>query len=524
MTTSSHPGGGAAAAVPADQTAPGPEPEPGSPLAAASGPSSVIALVVVLVASFMELLDATIVPVAAPAIADGLGAGEAALQWTVAGYTLALGAGLITGGRVGDQFGRRRVFLPGLAAFAVASAACALAPDPAVLVATRVGQGLAGGLMVPQVFGIIRSSFAPAARAKAFGAYGAVLGLASVAGPLLGGLLVDADVFGLGWRTIFWVNVPVAAVGLGLGVRFLPESHVAGRAPLDLPGAALAAAAAVCVLLPLVQGHAQGWPWWGFVLLALSVPVTALFLRRERRLVARGGQPVLDPGLLRVRTFSSGLAASALFFGAIGSFFLLLSLYLQYGTGRSALETGLVILPYAAGSILTSGAGVQLAARAGRLLLVTGSLVLAVSQLLLLLVVRGGGAPSYWELALPLFIGGLGLGLTSPSLVDVVLTGVPARDAGAAGGVLTTVGQIGNAIGVAALGVGFFTALDTASAAGAPPLTAYADAFSSVLPWQIACYVVAAALMLLLPKHTDAPGGGPDVSGGGPATVSDAGR
>ncbi|MEF3114952.1 MFS transporter [Streptomyces chrestomyceticus] len=170
MTTSSHPGGGAAAAVPADQTAPGPEPEPGSPLAAASGPSSVIALVVVLVASFMELLDATVVTVAAPAIADGLGAGEAALQWTVAGYTLALGAGLITGGRVGDQFGRRRVFLTGLAAFAVASAACALAPDPAVLVATRVGQGLAGGLMVPQVFGIIRSSFAPAARAKAFGA------------------------------------------------------------------------------------------------------------------------------------------------------------------------------------------------------------------------------------------------------------------------------------------------------------------------------------------------------------------
>ncbi|WP_030672159.1 MFS transporter [Streptomyces rimosus] len=467
-----------------------------------------IALVVVLIASFMELLDATIVTVAAPAIAEGLGAGEAALQWTVAGYTLALGAGLITGGRIGDQFGRRRVFLIGLTAFAIASAACALAPDPAVLVTTRVAQGLAGGLMVPQVFGIIRSSFAPTARARALGAYGAVLGLASVAGPLAGGLLVEADVFGLGWRTIFWVNVPVAAIGLALGVRFLPESAAAVRTRLDLPGAALAAAGAVCVLLPLVQGNGWGWPWWGYAILFLSVPVTALFLRRERRLAARGEQPVLDPALLRVRAFSSGLAASALFFGAIGSFFLLLSLYLQSGTGRSALETGLIILPYAVGSTLTSGIGVQLAARAGRLLLVTGSLVLAVSQFLLLLVVRDGATPSYWALALPLFVGGLGLGLTSPSLVNVVLTGVPARDAGAAGGALTTVGQIGNAVGVAVLGVRFFAELDTSASAGGAPLTAYGDAFASVLPWQIAFYVAAAALMLLLPKHTDALGGG----------------
>ncbi|MFI0263070.1 MFS transporter [Streptomyces sp. NPDC017056] len=472
-----------------------------------SGSAAVVALVVVLVASFMELLDATIITVAAPAIAEGLGAGEATLQWTVAGYTLSLGAGLITGGRIGDQFGRRRVFLTGLAAFATASAACALSPDPAFLIATRIGQGLAGGLMVPQVFGLIRSSFAPTARAKAFGAYGAVLGLASVAGPLLGGLLVDADVFGLGWRTVFWVNVPVAAVGLVLGARFLPESGEVVRSRLDLPGAALAAAAAVCVLLPLVQGHEWGWPWWGFGILLLSVPVTALFLRRERRLIARGGLPVLDPALLRVRAFSSGLAASALFFGAIGSFFLLLSLYLQYGTGRSALETGLIILPYAVGSTLTSGIGVRLASRAGRGLLVSGSLVLAASQLLLLLVVRDGANPGFWQLALPLFAGGLGLGLTSPSLVNVVLAGVPVRDAGAAGGVLTTVGQVGNAVGVAVLGALFFTGLGASSTAGAPPLAAYGDAFASVLPWQVAFYAAAAALMLLLPKHAAALGG-----------------
>lgn len=462
---------------------------------------TVLALVVVLVAAFMDLLDATIVSVSAPAIAADLRSSETALQWMIAGYTLALGAGLITGGRIGDQFGRRRGFLVGLAAFTIASAVCALAPNSAVLVVTRIAQGLAAGLMIPQVFGIIRSSFEPATRAKALGAYGAVLGLASVAGPLLGGLLVDADLFGLGWRTIFWVNVPVGIMGLFLGARALPESHAPGGARLDLPGAALAAAVTVLVLLPLIQGREWGWPWWGFVLLALAVPTAALFIMRERRLVARNGQPILDPALLRVRAFSSGLAASLLFFGAIGSFFFLLSLYLQIGTGRTAFETGLVILPYASGSIFTSGVGVQLATRAGRALLITGSLVLAASQAVLLLLIRDGAEPSYWALAVPLFIGGLGLGLTAPVLVNVVLAGVPGKYAGAASGVLTTVGQVGNAAGVAVLGILFFGVLNTALASGEAPLASYSAALGAILPWQIACYVAAAALMLLLPQR-----------------------
>jgi EmrB/QacA subfamily drug resistance transporter len=466
-----------------------------------NGRSAAIALGVVLVAAFMDLLDATIVSVSAPAIAADLGAGEAAVQWMVAAYTLALGSGLITGGRIGDQFGRRRVFLFGLIGFTLASAGCALAPTPEVLIVTRLAQGLAGGFMVPQVFGIIRSSFEPSARKKAFGAYGAVLGLASVAGPLLGGLLVDADLVGLGWRTIFWVNVPIAIVGLLLGTRYIPESRMPNGPRLDLFGAILAAAAAVLLLLPLVQGRDWGWPWWGFALLSLSVLTAVLFIVREQRLAARGGQPILNPDLLRVRSFISGLSASLLFFGSIGSFFLLLALYLQLGTGRSALDTGMVILPYAIGSIITSGIGIQLAARAGRFLLVTGALVLAASQTLLLIIVRDSADPSYWALALPLLLGGLGLGLTAPSLVDVVLAGVPAKDAGAASGVLTTVSQVGNAAGVATLGVVFFGALKTSFTDGATPLNAYSDAFTSILPWQIACYVLAAALMLLLPQR-----------------------
>ncbi|MEU7897440.1 MFS transporter [Nonomuraea sp. NPDC049152] len=483
MTTSTHPQRGGA-----------------TPPTLLSGRTAFVVLAVILIADFMELLDATIVSVAAPAIAEDLGASEAALQWMLAGYTLSAGAGLITGGRIGDQFGRRRVFHLGLAAFMLASAGCGLAPSPGVLIGTRVAQGLAAGLMIPQVFGIIRASFEPGARVKALGAYGAVLGLASVAGPLLGGVLVEADLLGLGWRAIFWVNVPIAIIGLIVGARFLPESRVPGNARLDLPGAVLAAAAAVLLLLPLMQGRDWGWPWWGFLILALSILAVALFLIRERRLVARGGQPILDPALLRVRAFAGGLSVSLLFFGALGSFFLLLSLYLQLGTGRTALETGLVILPYAVGSIITSGIGVQFAHRA---LLVSGALILAASQIVLFLIVGGGAEPSYWALATPLFIGGLGLGLTAPSLINVVLAGVPAKDAGAAGGVLTTVGQVGNALGVAVLGVVFFTRLESSFTDGGASLIAYSDALTTILPWQVTCYIAAAALMFLLPRRAN---------------------
>lgn len=484
MTTSTRPQSGGAAAP-----------------ALLSGRTAFVVLAVILIADFMELLDATIVSVAAPAIAEDLDASESSLQWMMAGYTLAAGAGLITGGRIGDQFGRRRVFLLGLAAFMLASAGCGLAPSSGVLIGMRIAQGLAAGLMIPQVFGIIRASFEPGARAKALGAYGAVLGVASVAGPLLGGVLVEADLFGLGWRAIFWVNVPIAITGLIVGARFMPESRVPGNARLDLPGAVLASAAVVLLLLPLMQGRDWGWPLWSFLILALSVPAVALFLIRERQLVARGGQPILDPALLRVRAFAAGLSASLLFFGALGSFFLLLSLYLQLGTGRTALETGLVILPYAIGSIITSGIGVQFAHRA---LLVSGALVLAASQIVLLLIVRDGAEPTYWALAAPLFVGGLGLGLTAPSLINVVLAGVPAKDAGAAGGVLTTVGQVGNALGVAVLGVVFFTRLESFSADGATGLVAYGEAFTAILPWQVVCYLAAAALMFLLPRRANA--------------------
>lgn len=457
-----------------------------------AGRRASLALLVVLIASFMDLLDVTIVVVAAPDIARDLNASDAQLQWTIAAYTLALGSGLITGGRLGDDHGRRRVFLFSLAGFAVASAACALAPSAGVLIAVRVVQGLAGGFMVPQVFGIIRSSFAPAAMAKAFGAFGAVQGLASVAGPLLGGALVDTDLWGLGWRTIFWINIPVAVVALVVGARVLPESTTAERARLDVVGTVLSCAGVVLVLLPLVQGRDWGWPWWGWVVLAAGVVLLAVFPGYERALARRGGRPVLATELLTIRPFTAGLAAAVLFFGALASFFLVLSTYLQIGTGRTAWETGLVILPYAIGSIITAGAGVAFAAKAGRALLVTGSLTLAASQALLWWLVADGATPGYWPLATTMLVGGLGLGLGAPILVNVVLAGVPTRHAGAAGGVLSTVNQLGGAVGVAILGTIYFTTLTSTGDA--------TTALAEVMPWQMAVYLLAAVAMLALPK------------------------
>ncbi|MFF8712134.1 MFS transporter [Streptomyces sp. NPDC015184] len=482
---------------------PSPSPSPSGPdhEPPVVGRRASVALVVVLFASFMDLLDVTIVVVAAPDIARDLHADQAQLQWMLAAYTLALGSGLITGGRVGDDYGRRKVFLVSLACFAVASAACALATSAEALIAVRAVQGLAGGFMVPQVFGIIRSSFGPATTARAFGAYGAVQGLASVAGPLLGGLLIDADLWGLGWRTIFWINIPVALVALALGVRTLPESTAPRRARLDVAGALLSATAVLLVLLPLVQGRDWGWPWWGWALFAAGLALLVVFAAHERSLAARGGQPVLDPALLSVRSFTAGLAASVLFFGALASFFLVLSIYLQDGTGRSAWGAGLVILPYALGSTIASGAGVALAARAGRALLITGSLVLAASQLLLWFLVRDGSVPGYWPLAAAMLLGGLGLGLGAPILVNVVLAGVPARHSGAAGGVLSTVNQIGGAIGVAALGTVFFNAL----APTGTPATVFGHALAQVMPWQVGAYLLAAVAMLALPRTTAAP-------------------
>lgn len=457
-------------------------------------------LAVILTATFLDLVDITIVAVAAPDIQRDLGASPAQVQWMIAAYSLALGAVLITGGRLGDLHGRRPVFLLGIAGFVIASAACALAPSAGVLIAVRAAQGLFAGLMVPQVFGIIRSSLPPQQMGAALGAYGGVQGIASIAGPLLGGVLVTADPAGLGWRTVFWVNVPLGILAFVIGRRVLPDSHGEHRSRLDLLGALLLAASLLLVLTPLIQGRTWGWPAWGWVLLLGGLLLLLGFLATERHLARTGGDPVLDPGLLRSRALATGLAASFLFFGGIAVFFVTLSLHLQEGMGRSALTTGLITLPYALGSMLTSGLGVKLGVRHGKTLLVVGCLVIAVSHGALGLLVSRTVSPSWWEMGIPLLIGGLGLGLAAPALVGTILAGVPRRSAGAAGGVLSTVNQVGSAAGIAVIGTVFFSVARERTADGADPAAALGDALATTMPWQATLYLAAALLLTLLPR------------------------
>ena len=400
------------------------------------------------------------------------------MQWLIAAYALALGAALITGGRIGDQYGRRRAFLLGLGTFVAASAACALAPSAPILITARVVQGLGAGLLVPQVFGIIRASLEPRHLGAAFGAYGGIQALAAIAGPLLGGLLVAANVWHLRWHAIFWVNVPIGLLTLVVGWRVLPESADRERARLDLLGAAVLALALLAILLPIVQGQSWGWPVFGWVPLGCGLLCLGGFLAYERRV----DRPVLNPMLLRNREFVSGLAASAAFFAGLAAFFLLLSVYLQNGLGHNALAAGLITVPYATGSMVASGMAIKLA-RYGRRLLITGSLVIAASHVLMYLAVTATAAPTWWQIGIPLLIGGLGLGLAAPQLVNVVLTGVPGREAGAAGGVLSTVNQIAGSAGVAALGAVFFAH------------TTIGGGFASTLPWQAGLYLVSALLM-----------------------------
>lgn len=454
---------------------------------------------VILAASFMDLVDVTIVAVAAPDIVASLHATSGQLQWMTAAYALALGATLITGGRLGDIHGRRPVFLTGVAGFVLASAACALAPSAGFLIAVRVIQGLFAGLMVPQVFGIIRSSLPTEKMGAALGAYGGVQGIASIAGPLLGGVLVSADILSLGWRTIFWVNVPIGAIALIIGLRKLPDSRDEHRARLDLVGAGLLAIALILLLAPIIQGQTWGWPLWGWGLMFVGLALVGIFLGHERRLATGNGDPILDPALLRDRALAVGLGASFLFFGGIAIYFLTLSIYLQEGRGHTALITGLITLPYALGSMVTSGIGVKLARQHGKALLVVGSLVIAASHLLLWILLTVLAEPTWWVLGIPLLIGGLGLGLAAPPLIGTILAGVPPRHAGAAGGVLSTVNQVGSAAGIAALGTLYFSHAQESLGTRATPPLAFSDALAATLPWQTGLYVLAAVLLVLLP-------------------------
>ncbi|MCF3962503.1 MFS transporter [Streptomyces fuscigenes] len=418
------------------------------------------ALAVCLVAGFMTLLDVSIVNVALPAIRTGLHTPESDLQWVVSGYALAFGLFLIPAGRLGDARGRRAVFIVGLVLFTLASAACGLAQTSLWLVIARLVQGVAGGMVSPQISALIQQMFKGRERGTAFGAFGTVVGISTAVGPLLGGLLIQAAGPTEGWRWVFYVNLPIGFVCVVLARMLLPDTPSASRVrmrQLDPLGVLLLGAGVLCLLLPFVE--AQQWKGGGkYLLVLVAAVILAGFVLWEARCTTRGTQPVVQLSLFRVRSFSMGSSLILLYFAGFTSIFFISTLFLQSGLHYSALLAGLTITPFAVGSGGAAAIGGRLVGRFGRPLVAIGLAMVAVGlagTAFAVHAVEGRGVG--WAMAAPLLFAGLGSGLVIAPNQTLTLSEVPVHMAGSAGGTLQTGQRVGSAIGIAAVGSVFFS-------------------------------------------------------------------
>jgi EmrB/QacA subfamily drug resistance transporter len=453
-------------------------------------------LPVILIAMFMAGFDIWAVNVAAPSLQRDLHVSDAALQLIVGGYAFMYASGMVTGGRLGDLFGYRRVFLIGVVSFALASLACGLAPSSSVLVVFRLVQGLTGAVMVPQVVALITAVFPVRERSRALAFYGATMGFGFVSGQILGGGLIQANIFGLGWRAIFLVNVPIGVLAVIAAIIVVPHAQGRHRPRLDPLGAVGVSGALALALVPLTLGRDEGWPVWTWVSLAAALPVLAATIAWERRLTRAGGEPLLDLALFRDRAFSAGLLLNfvAIFF--FGSFMFVLTLLLQSGLGLSPLHAGIVNLPLALAFIAMTLLGPKVAARLGpRSITVGASFAMVGTIALALIAMRSGGQLTGWDTAPATALIGIGQGLMVPSLMGAVLTHVRPEQAGAAAGVLTTTQQFAIACGVAIIGAIFYEVIG-----GAPARASFVSGLTVVAWVDAALLVLAAVLTFLLPR------------------------
>ncbi len=475
---------------------------PATPGAADEHPRRWLMLPVILIAMFMAGFDIWAVNVAAPSLQRDLHVSDAALQLIVGGYAFMYASGMVTGGRLGDLWGYKRLFVIGVVTFALASLACGLAPTASLLVVFRLVQGLTGAIMVPQVVALITAVFPARERSRALGFYGATMGLGFVSGQILGGGLIQANILGLGWRAIFLVNVPVGVLAVIAALVVVPPASGVRRPRLDPLGAIGVSGSLALALVPLTLGRDEGWPAWTWACFAVVLPVLAVTIWWERKLGRQGGDPLLDLSLFRDRAFSAGLLLNfaALFF--FGSFMFVLTLLLQSGLGLSPLPAGIVNLPLALTFIAMTLLGPKLAGRLGpRSITLGAGLATAGTIALAVIALRDGGQLTGWDTAPATALIGLGQGLMVPSLMSAVLTHVRPAQAGAAAGVLTTTQQFAIACGVAVIGAVFYAVIG-----GAPARANFVTGLQVVAWVDAALLVIAAGLTFLLPRPARAEG------------------
>jgi EmrB/QacA subfamily drug resistance transporter len=426
-----------------------------------------IALTIVALAFVMDLLDSTIVNIAIPSIQTNLHASYTQIQWVIAGYLLAFATLLITGGRMGDVFGYKRLFMVGVAGFTLASLLSGLAWNPEVLIVARLIQGAMAALMVPQVMSLMQVMYKPEERGSIMGLFGALGGIAATLGPIIGGLLIQWNIAGLDWRPIFLINIPVGIFALAAGARYLPNGKSEHPLKLDLVGTGIVVVAMLLFIFPLIEGRDLGWPAWTFISMAAAIPLLVLFAWYEKRKMARDSSPLVPPALFRVRSFLTGISINFVFEVLFIGYFLIFTLMLQAGLGYSVIKAALTGIPFAIGIGFSIGfLSQKLLPVLGRYLASIGVLVMALGYSgVALLIHHYGLGLSPWQLALPVLLAGLGAGMIMMPIFSVVLADVDVKSAGSASGVLNAIQQVGGAVGIAVIGVIFFGLLSRGAAA-----------------------------------------------------------
>jgi EmrB/QacA subfamily drug resistance transporter len=456
-----------------------------------------------MVGMFMAILDSYIVIVAGPAIQADLGTTAGELQWVLAGYQLSYAVFMITAGRIADLYGRKRIFMLGTALFTLASLACALSTGSGMLIVSRIVQGLGAAMVVPQVFSAITLLVPEKGRHRVFGMLGVVMGLGTIGGQLVGGLLIGADLFGSDWRAVFWVNLPIGLVTLALAAKYLPESRAAGARKLDIPGVAVLSLALFLLTFPLIQGREAGWPWWTWACFAGSAVAFAVFVVIERGVDRRGGDPLMKLSLFAQRSFSLGLILVICVYSLLTSYYLSLSVSMQEGLGMSALGSGLVYAPAAVMFFIFGLIAGRLVPKYGRRVLEVGSIVLALGYLSTAIVLLSGPEITPGLVIPTLMLQSVGGGLLITPLLNSVLARIDPEAVGMASGALSTAQQVGAALGVAVIGVVFFTSFRP-EIDGRVQAAGHAFAVASLGVFIIATVVV--VLVFLLPKPAKARG------------------